>query len=52
MSKEKKYIATVDIPALGLKAGDPVEGPVADVMLANGKAEPAAAEQKKGEAGK
>lgn len=52
MSKEKKYIATVDIPALGLKAGDPVEGPVADVMLANGKATPAAAGAKKEEAGK
>ena len=51
MSKEKKYIATVDIPALGLKAGDPVKGPVADVMLANGKATLAVG-AKKEEAGK
>jgi hypothetical protein len=34
----KKYILTVDFPALGLAAGDEVTGPAVDVLLANGKA--------------
>lgn len=33
----KKYILTVDFPALGLAAGDEVTGPAVDVLLANGK---------------
>lgn len=36
--KAPKYIATVDIASLGLKAGDPVTGPVVDVLVRNGKA--------------
>lgn len=45
--KEQKYIAVVDIPALKLKAGDEFSGPVADVLVANGKAKAAPEEQPK-----
>lgn len=45
--KEKKYIAVVDIPSLCLKAGDEFSGPVADVLVNNGKAKAAPEEQPK-----
>ena len=36
--KKKKYIATTDIPSLGMKSGQGVSGPVVDILLANGTA--------------
>lgn len=50
--KKNRITVRVDIPALGLKAGDPVEGPVADVLLANGKACVETQGKSKEEAGK